>query len=115
MKKNGRIELSEAMKDPETAKFIDDFKRYAEKTPFSKMFPKKYELSLEQMVYDDTHELFEKQPDLPLKSVVTTVLNNLTEDDLSPELLLKMTQLIIQEWQAVSTEVYAEKNVEELV
>ena len=42
MEKNGRIELSEAMKDPETAKFIEDFKRYAEKTPFSKMFPNKY-------------------------------------------------------------------------
>jgi hypothetical protein len=114
MEKNGRIELSEAMKDPETAKFIEDFKRYAEKTPFSKMFPKKYEMMLEDVVYEKTHKLLKKQPNLPLKNVVSTVLNSL-KDDLSAELLLKMTRLIIKEWENASTAVSAEKGVEELV
>jgi hypothetical protein len=114
MENNGRIELSEAMKDPETAKFIEDFKRYAEKTPFSKMFPKKYERSLEQAVYDDVQELFANNPTMPLKSVVTTVLSGL-DDDLSADLLLKMTRLIIQDWENAPNEIYVEKDVEELV
>jgi uncharacterized membrane protein YheB (UPF0754 family) len=114
MENKGRIELSEAMKDPETAKFIEDFRRYAEKTPFSKMFPKKYERSLEQSVYDEVQELFANNPTMPLKSVVTTVLNKFKED-MSSELLLKMTRLIIQEWENASAAIYNEKGVEELV
>jgi hypothetical protein len=114
MENNGRIELSEAMKDPETAKFIEDFKRYAEKTPFSKMFPKKYENSVKRAVYDDVQELFENNPTMPLKSVVTTVLGGL-DDDMPSELLLKMTRVIIENWENASTEVYAENAVEELV
>jgi hypothetical protein len=111
---NGRIELSEAMKDPETAKFIDDFGRYAEKTPFSKMFPKKHENSTKRIVSERTFKLFETQPDLPLKNVVSTVLNSL-KDDLSADLLLKMTRLIIEKWENAPTAVHAENEVEELV
>jgi uncharacterized membrane protein YheB (UPF0754 family) len=114
MEKNGRIELSEVMKDPEKAKQIEAFIAYAEKTPFSKMFPKKHENSVKRMVIDDTNQLFENNPTMPLKSVVTTVLNGF-EEDMSSDLLLKMTRLIIQEWENASTAVYNEKDVEELV
>ena len=90
MEKNSRIELSEVMRDPEKAKQIAAFIHYAEKTPYSKMFPKKYEMGIERVVLQYTRQLFEEQPDLPLKNVVSTVLNSL-KDDLSAELLLKMT------------------------
>jgi hypothetical protein len=113
-KNNGRIELCEAMKDPETAKFIEDFQRYAEKTPFSKMFPKKHEMILEDVVYERTLQLFHEQPDMPLKNVVSTVLNSL-KDDLSADLLVKMTRLIIKDWENAPNEVHAENAVEELV
>jgi DNA integrity scanning protein DisA with diadenylate cyclase activity len=112
--KNGMIELSEVMKDPEKAKQIEAFIIYAEKTPFSKMFPKKYELSVEQSVYDEVQALFVINPTTPLKSVVTTVLNSLDED-ISADLLLKMTRLIIQEWESLSTAHPVEKDVAELV
>jgi hypothetical protein len=114
MENNKIIELNEAMKDPETAKIIQDVLRYVEKTPFSKMFPKKYELSVEQSVYDEVQELFVINPTMPLKSVVTTVLNSLDED-ISADLLLKMTRLIIQEWESLSTAHPVEKDVAELV
>jgi hypothetical protein len=114
MENNGRIELSEVMKDPEMAKQIEAIIAYVEKTPFSKMFPEKYENSLKYMVYDETSELFKNNPTMPLKSVVTTVLNKFKED-MPSDLLLKMTRLIIQEWENASTAIYNEKDVAELV
>jgi hypothetical protein len=114
MEKNGRIELSEAMRDPEQAKQIEAFIRYAEKTPYSKMFPKKYEMGIERIILQYTGQLFEEQPNLPLKNVVSTVLNSLKED-LSAELLVKMTKVIVEKWASVSAKVYTQNNVEELV
>jgi hypothetical protein len=114
MEKNGRIELSEVMKDPEKAQQIEAFIHYVEKTPYSKMFPKKYEMGIERIVLQYTGQLFEEHPNLPLKNVVSTVLNSLKED-LSAELLLKMTKVIIEKWARVSTVVYEQKNVVELV
>ena len=114
MEKNKRIELSEVLKDPEMAKQIQDVIRYVENTPFSKMFPEKYENSIERLVAQRTRKLFKEQPHLPLKDVVSTVLTSL-QDDLSAALLLKMTRVIIEEWEYVSTTVYTHKGVEELV
>jgi hypothetical protein len=111
---NGMIELSEVMKDPEKAELIEAFIRYAEKTPFSKMFPKKHEFSVKRVVSERTLKLFQEQPDMPLKNVVSTVLNSL-KDDLSADLVIKMTRLIIEKWENAQSVVYAENEVAELV
>ncbi len=114
MENNGQIELSEVMKDPEMAKQIKEIIAYVEKTPFSKMFPKKYENSIKRIAIEETYQLFKNNPTMPLKSVVTTVLNKFKED-MSPDLLLKMTRLIIQEWENASTAIYNERDMGELV
>jgi uncharacterized membrane protein YheB (UPF0754 family) len=112
--KESAVPMSLWLEDPKLAQQFQDAYEYVKKTPFSKIFPEKYEHSLEQMVFDETQELFEISPSMPLKSVVTTVLNKFNED-MSSELLLKMTRLIIQEWENAATAVYTEKDVEELV
>lgn len=89
--------------------------RYVQNTPFSKLFPNKYRVTLEYSAKRKVRKLFQKNPTLPLKKVVTKVLNNLYDDDISAELILKMTQLIIQEWTHLSTTTHTEKRVEELV
>ena len=101
-------------KYPEMAQQLIAVRDYVKKTPFSKIFPKKHELIMEDIVSQRTQQLFEEQPNLPLKNVVANVLNSL-KDDLSAELLLKMTKVIVEKWAHVSTSVYAHKNVEEFV
>jgi hypothetical protein len=113
-KNNARMELSEVMKDPEMAKQIEAIISYVEKTPFSKMFPERYEGIIEHVVIQGTYKLFKEQPNMPLKNVVSTVLTSL-HDDLSPDFLLKMTRLIIQKWEKASTAIHVENEVEELV
>ena len=51
---------------------------------------------------------------MPLKTVVTTVLNSLS-DDLSDTLVLEMTRVIIEKWKELTAPTYADKQVEELV
>jgi uncharacterized membrane protein YheB (UPF0754 family) len=112
--KESAVPMSVWLEDPELAQQFQDAYEYVKKTPFSKIFPEKHESSVRQMVYDEVQELFAINPTMPLKSVVTTVLNSLN-DDLSAELLLKMTRLIIKDWENAPTEIYAENEVEELV
>jgi hypothetical protein len=115
MKKNsGRIELSEVMENPEMAKQVEDILSYVEKTPFSKMFPTKFKAITKDRVTQKTRLLFEENPKLPIKNVVAIVLTSLN-DDLSADLIVDLTRVIVDKWTRLSTSVYAEINVEELV
>ena len=66
-------------------------------TPASQLFPKKHELALMDIVLMDTNDLFEKNPNFPLKKVLTTILDTLT-DDIPAPLMLKLTKKIIEKW-----------------
>jgi hypothetical protein len=112
--KESAVPMSVWLEDPELAQQFQNAYEYVKKTPFSKMFPEKYEGVIEHVVIQNTYELFEEQPNLPLKNVVSTVFNNL-HDDLSAEMLVKMTHLIIETWQEESKAVPVEKDVAELV
>jgi hypothetical protein len=101
MENSGKIDINEAMKDPEKAALIESFMRYSEKTPFSKMFPKKHENSIRRNAIELTHQLFVENPNLPLKEVVYSVLNKFKED-FEPNTLLKTTKVIIEEWEKIS-------------
>ena len=110
MNKN-EIALSDALKDPKMARQLQDIIQYVETTPFSKMFPEKYENSVERFVAQKSRQLFEEQGVLPLKSVISIVLNDL-DDDLSSEVLLKMTHIIIEKWEQLTAAAYADTHVE---
>ena len=102
------------IEDPEFAQQLQDIHDYLKKTPFSKAFPNKYKAITKSDVKMKTHELFLENPNMPLKSVVITVLNGL-DDDLSAALVLEMTRVIIEKWEKLTASTYADKHVEELV
>jgi uncharacterized protein (DUF2267 family) len=88
--------------------------RYAQTTPFSKMFPKKHEMSLSRVITLRVRRAFEENAHTTLKDVVSTILGGL-KDDISPELIVKMTQLIVDEWTKLSATIQAQEPVEALV
>jgi hypothetical protein len=100
--------------DPEYAQQLQDIHDYLKKTPFNKAFPNKYKAIVEHKVLDKTYELFDENPYMPLKSVVTTVLNDL-DDDLSPKLIVEMTRVVVDKWEKLTKKTHANKHVEELV
>jgi hypothetical protein len=69
------------------------------------LFPKKYEMSILDVVTKDTHNIFKEHPNMPLKNVVATVLQAF-KPDVSGELILKMTQKIIETWEKLSSTVH---------
>lgn len=100
---------------PELAQQFEDIINYVQVTPFKKMFPNKYKALVEQSILEKTYELFEKSPNMSLKNVVSTVLRDAYDDSISAELILQMTQRIIDEWGYLSKPVYHTKNIEKLV
>ena len=100
--------------NPKFAQTCQDIHDYMEKTPFSKAFPNKYKAITRTSTKRKTYNLFLKDPNTPLKTVVTTVLNDLN-DDLSADLVREMTHIIIEEWERLTASAYAATPVEALV
>lgn len=94
--KDKSLTFEEALQDPSLA-HIHESILYLQKTPFSQMFPKKNELSLTAIVEMEARNLFIENPNLPIKKVITTIFEPLT-DDIPAPLVLKLTQKIIQQW-----------------
>lgn len=106
-----QITIEEALKMPELA-HLHEAMNYALNTPFKKMFPNKYKASIQHSVEVKTHELFQEQPTMPLKKVVSTVLEDLGDDTISSELILEMTQLIIKNWEHMTNTIYTNEHAE---
>ena len=49
----------------------------------------------------DAVKLFQKNPNMPLKMVISTIIASF-DDDLSADLILKMTPKIIEKWKTLS-------------
>jgi hypothetical protein len=97
------LTLEEVLETPELAHF-HDVVRHLKTTPTQKIFPKKYEKSMENMASDRANSLFEENSKLPLNKVISIIMDKLP-NDLSPQLLLKMTQAAIEKWEFLSHEV----------
>jgi hypothetical protein len=78
--------------------------RFLENKTGKELFPKKYEASMLSLAERDAHALFRKKSDLTIKEALLCILNEYPSD-ISGEILLKMTQKIIQEWEASSSKV----------
>jgi hypothetical protein len=98
--------FDEVLQTPELA-HLHNLVHYLEKTPNKEIFPKKYEMSIEDLTIREVKKVFIEQPYSSLKTATATVLSKLP-DDLSATLLLKMTQLTIQEWSKLSNPVPAD-------
>jgi hypothetical protein len=109
MKDNQELTFDDVLQTPELS-HLHDLIHYLEKTPFQDIFPKKYEMSMEDATIREVRTLFQDNPYCSLKSVIAKALDKLP-DDLSAILLLKMTKLIIQEWGTLSKATVIEERV----
>jgi hypothetical protein len=100
LKENRTMTFEEMLADPEFA-HVHEGIRYLQRTPPNELFPKKYEKSMIGLALTDTVELFQKTPDMPLKMVVSTIIAGF-DDDLSADLIVKMTPKIIDKWKTLS-------------
>jgi hypothetical protein len=109
LKENRTLTFEEALQDPSLA-HIHEGLRYLQKTPPKDIFPKKYEISMVGIALEDTITLFQKNPNMPLKMVVSTIIASF-DDDLSADLIVKMTPKIIDKWKTLSVKVAAQTEV----
>ena len=65
------------------------------------LFPEKFMGSLKNIVSREINELFDKSPDTPLVNVVTAMLTGMNEK-MSPQMILEITDFIINKWQNLS-------------
>jgi hypothetical protein len=101
--------FEEILADPEFAHAHEGL-RYLQRTPPNELFPEKYEKSMIGIAQEDTVQLFRKKPNMPLKMVVSKVIAGF-DDDLSADLILKMTPKIIDKWQTLSVNAAAQMGV----
>jgi hypothetical protein len=112
--KTKTVEKSKSEVNPELAQQFQDIIRYVETTPFHKMFPNKHRVIMEDSVKEKTYKLFKENSNQPLHKVVAKVLAQLSDVGMSAELIVKMTHVIIKEWEELSLST-ASKQVKELV
>ena len=87
------------LQNPEMVHFHESI-RFVQSTPFDELFPKKYEMAKTSFARRKTISLFNENPTLPLKIVLTTVLENMS-NELPAPLILKITQNIIEKWESL--------------
>ena len=104
-----QLTFDDVLQTPELS-HLHDLIHYLEKTPFQDIFPRKYEMSMEDFTIREVRTVFQDNPYCSLKTVITMVLNKMP-DDLADVLLLKMTKLIIKEWGTLSNAVVIEERV----
>lgn len=99
---NKKMTIEEVLQDPSLERFHDAI-RLVQNTPFSTLFPKKHELTLTHFVVMGTTDLYNENPNIPIKKVITTIFDDLT-DDIPAPLMLKLTKKIIEKWSKLSAE-----------
>jgi hypothetical protein len=93
---NSAKSFEEVLQDPSLSRF-HELINYLYNMPNKDVFPKKYEASIQNLVNQKVQTLFVENPSMPLKLVLSLVIEYLLED-LTPKLLLKMTQFTIKKW-----------------
>jgi hypothetical protein len=69
------------------------------------LFPRKYQESMLSLAERDAYALFKKNPNLPIKEVLVRILDTYPSD-IRGDILLKMTQRIIEEWTELLSKVH---------
>ena len=98
--KNRTMTVEEILQDPSLTD-LHDFVRKVESTPASQLIPKKHEMTLMSVTTMETRKLFVANANLPIKTVIATILKPLT-DDIPAPLMLKLTKKIIDVWTKLS-------------
>lgn len=100
IKENRTMTIEEMLEDPSFSHAHEGL-RYLQRTDPKDFFPKKYEKSMIGLALEDAVKLFQKNPNMPLKKVIATIIDSF-DDDLRADLILKMTKQIIEKWEKLS-------------
>lgn len=101
--KNTILTMEDALKD-KSLSHLHEAILFLESTPSSQLFPKKHETGLSYVVNKSAKELYAQHPNMPIKKVLTTIFERLT-DDIPPALMLKLTKNIINLWTKLDADV----------
>jgi hypothetical protein len=88
-----------------------DVVRFLQKTPEREVFPRKFELSMQDIATDNVYILFRVHPETSLNDVISVVMDKLPKD-LKPQMLLKLVQITIEKWEELANNVVCEKQGE---
>lgn len=108
-KNNKTLTFDEALQNPALA-HVKDALQHLQHAPASQLIPKKHALVLTLTVERKVLKLHKENPNMPIKKVITTVFEPLT-DDIPAPLMLKLTQTIIDMWAKLSSTVYQDNAV----
>jgi hypothetical protein len=100
IEENRTMTVDEILQDSSLA-YMHEFVRKVQNIPASQLIPRKHEKVLTSVTEIETRTLFLKNPNLPIKKVITTIFEDLT-DDIPPSLMLKLTKKIIDTWAKLS-------------
>jgi hypothetical protein len=89
-----RITSEQIKQMPELAHLYDAV-LFLEKNKGKNLSPKKHESSIIGLAEEDTYDIFKEHPTMPLKEVVAKIVSTF-DADLSGELIVKITQKVIE-------------------
>ena len=98
--------MEEALLDPSYADVHEDLRYVLHtvlKTPYKDRMPQHYEKSMTSLTLERAVELFENQPNMPIKAVLNTLWQYLPEDT-SASLVLNITKKVIEKWESLIIE-----------
>ena len=98
---NKSMTMEEALLDPSYAEVHEDLRYVLNtvlKTPYKDRMPKHYEKSMTSLTLERAVELFEKQPNMPIKAVLNALWQYIPEDT-SASLVLNITKKVIEKWE----------------
>ena len=86
---------SEQIKQMPELAHLYDAVLFLEKNKGKNLSPKKHESSIVGLAEEDTYDIFRAHPTMPLKEIVVKIVNTF-DTDLSGELIIKITQKVIE-------------------
>jgi uncharacterized protein YjgD (DUF1641 family) len=90
------ITFDEALQKSELS-HLHEVIHYLENTPDEAIFPEKIEATAQYMANLHVNTLFKENPNMPIKNVISSVLEHLP-DTLTSAMLKNITQKIIKNW-----------------
>ena len=95
------ISFEDALKDASLVHFHEAIRSVQNKSN-KDISPKKYEKSMLNLAESDTVRFFKENPNMSIKTIVAAIIQSFP-DEVSPDMILKMTKKIVEKWQSLSS------------
>jgi hypothetical protein len=110
IKENPSMTYEEVLQDSSLAHFHEAIHLLQDRS-HNDIFPQHYESSMLDVAETHVVKLWRKKPEMSLKMVVTKVMSHFP-DDISADLISKITHVIIEKWTQLSALNQVRENVE---